>query len=55
MNLIRVMPAQGWLERIVRPGAIWAMRSTDNEKRSYDALVVGAGVIGLACALEACG
>ena len=29
------------------------MRGTETEKRSYDALVVGAGVIGLACAADA--
>ncbi|MDX6617558.1 MAG: glycine oxidase [Solirubrobacterales bacterium] len=47
MNLIRVMPAQGWLER-TPPERIEKVPA--QEKKTYDAIVIGAGVIGLACA-----
>ena len=51
LNLIRVMPAQGRSE--VRPpgrGACLPWQLTSGE---HDALIVGAGVIGLACAWRA--
>jgi glycine oxidase len=50
MNLIRVMPAQGWLER-TPPERIKTVPA--QEKKTYDAIVIGAGVIGLACAWRA--
>ena len=43
------MPAQGWLERIGRRQA--AM--TEHSDRAFDAIFVGGGVIGLACAWRA--
>src|SRR5215218_1981068 len=53
------MPAQGWLERIgphqtsclSEHPRITAM--TDRTDSSYDAIIVGGGVIGLACAWRA--
>ena len=54
LNLIRVMPAQGWVARnrpLRTPKEGSVPHDGDREGRSsYDAIVVGAGVIGLTCA-----
>ena len=50
LNLIRVMPAQGWWPR--RPQEKERACPTNHE-RQFDVRVVGAGVIGLACAWRA--
>ncbi len=44
------MPAQGWLERI---GRVHKAAMATHRRDSYDVLIVGAGVIGLACAWRA--
>jgi glycine oxidase len=51
LNLIRVMPAQG-RPKVHRPGRNQLPAAEMNHNRS-DAIVVGAGVIGLACAWRA--
>ena len=56
LNLIRVMPAQGWWRgppaRRPRSEPVHA-EPTREQQREHDAIVVGAGVIGLACAWRA--
>src|ERR1044072_6255551 len=51
LNLIRVMPAQG-RSKVRRSGRNSLPESVSTEER-FDAIVVGAGVIGLACAWRA--
>jgi glycine oxidase len=47
------MPAQGWLERIGRHSRQAAMTKPPLTDKRYEALVVGGGAIGLACAWRA--
>jgi glycine oxidase len=51
LNLIRVMPAQGWWCGAGPPGEVVQLRRT--ETRPTDVLIVGAGVIGMASAWRA--